>query len=61
MFDWLLVVLTAFGQHDEGYHYERCSRCCCGDDHGECLVAGVCEALGRGRSLGLCLGVGAVV
>ena len=32
MFDWLLVGLAAFNQHDEGYHYERCSRCCCGGD-----------------------------
>lgn len=32
MFDWLLVGLAAFDQHDEGYHYERCSRCCCGGD-----------------------------
>lgn len=32
MFDWLLVGLAALDQHDEGYHYERCSRCCCGGD-----------------------------
>ena len=32
MFDWLLVGLAALDQHDEGYHYERCSRCCCSGD-----------------------------
>ena len=32
MFDWLLAGLAALDQHDEGYHYERCSRCCCGGD-----------------------------
>lgn len=32
MFDWLLVGLAALDQHDEGHHYERCSRCCCGGD-----------------------------
>lgn len=46
MFDWLLVVLAALDQHDEGYHNERCSRCCCGGDYGERLVTGACEVLG---------------
>ena len=46
MFDWLLVSLATLDQHDEGYHYERCSRCCCGGDHGERLVTGACEVFG---------------
>lgn len=46
MFDCWLVGLAAFDQHDEGYHYERCSRCGCGGDHGERLVTGACEVLG---------------
>ena len=46
MFDWLLVGLATLDQHDEGYHYERCSRCCCDGDHGERWVTGACEVLG---------------
>ena len=46
MFDWVLVGLAAFDHHDEGYHYERCTRCCCDGDHGERLVTGACEVLG---------------
>ena len=46
MFDWVLVGLAALDQHDEGYYYERYTRRRCGGDHGECLVAGVCEVLG---------------
>ena len=32
MFDWLLVGLAALDQHDEGYYYERYTRCRCGGD-----------------------------
>ena len=32
MFDWLLVGLAALDQHDEGYYYERYTRCLCGGD-----------------------------
>ena len=32
MFDWWLVGLAAFNQHDEGYCHQDDTRCCCGGD-----------------------------